>query len=606
MTVPVQTRRSSTYLGNGSNTSFPFGFKTFNTSELRVVVLLSTGVETETVNYTVSLNPDQGASPGGTVTYPASGALLQTGEKLVVMGDVPLSQTTDLTNGGGFRPQTVEDMIDRTVLMVQEIVDVSARTIKVADTDEANDFVLPAKAARASKFLSFDSNGDPIASSGAIPGVTPFIETLLNDATALEARTTLGALGPVYTSATGGDFVALVATAPAAETALRLDQTQTTSGMSLKLSNSGLNVQGSLRIRSDGGLTAYSGQTAGAASTSGVQALDINPDGNVVVGNSPVNNGRILTVYNPSTGGSAYSRLDVQSNAGAMFVQVSSIAAGSGAFIYSNAGALNLYTQNAQPLLLGTNNVSTRIVIGATGGVTINDALECSSSATVSGSTILNGILQCNSNATVSGTAVLNGALTCNSSATVNGTTILAGPLQCNSSATFNDPVTFNDTVSFAGAFTFGSTVTFSSPVTFNDTVSFAGAFTFGSTVTFSNPVTFNSTVTFGAGFPVARNMAKAWVNFNGTGALSLRNSFNISVISDNGPGDYTINFVSAFANANYSWSLNAGEVSAGYGRVVEGPYISAPTVSAFRFSCSDVAGSRNDYTHISAIFFGD
>jgi hypothetical protein len=47
--------------------------------------------------------------------------------------------------------------------------------------------------------------------------------------------------------------------------------------------------------------------------------------------------------------------------------------------------------------------------------------------------------------------------------------------------------------------------------------------------------------------------IAKAWVNFNGTGTVAIRDSFNVSSITDNGTGDYTVNFTTAMPNANYS-----------------------------------------------------
>jgi hypothetical protein len=45
---------------------------------------------------------------------------------------------------------------------------------------------------------------------------------------------------------------------------------------------------------------------------------------------------------------------------------------------------------------------------------------------------------------------------------------------------------------------------------------------------------------------------AKAWVNFNGTGTVAIRAQFNVSSITDNGTGDYTVNFTTAMADANY------------------------------------------------------
>jgi hypothetical protein len=46
--------------------------------------------------------------------------------------------------------------------------------------------------------------------------------------------------------------------------------------------------------------------------------------------------------------------------------------------------------------------------------------------------------------------------------------------------------------------------------------------------------------------------LCKAWVNFNGTSTVAIRASYNVSSITDNGTGDYTVNFTSALADANY------------------------------------------------------
>ncbi len=45
----------------------------------------------------------------------------------------------------------------------------------------------------------------------------------------------------------------------------------------------------------------------------------------------------------------------------------------------------------------------------------------------------------------------------------------------------------------------------------------------------------------------------RAWVNFNGTGTVAIRASFNVSSITDNGTGDYTVNFTTAMPDANYA-----------------------------------------------------
>ena len=47
--------------------------------------------------------------------------------------------------------------------------------------------------------------------------------------------------------------------------------------------------------------------------------------------------------------------------------------------------------------------------------------------------------------------------------------------------------------------------------------------------------------------------LCRAWVNFNGTGTVAIRASFNVSSITDNGTGSYTLNFTTALSDANYA-----------------------------------------------------
>lgn len=58
--------------------------------------------------------------------------------------------------------------------------------------------------------------------------------------------------------------------------------------------------------------------------------------------------------------------------------------------------------------------------------------------------------------------------------------------------------------------------------------------------------------------------LARAWVNFNGTGAVAIRASGNVSSITDNGTGNYTVNFTSAMPDANYasSGSVQKGDTN--------------------------------------------
>lgn len=58
----------------------------------------------------------------------------------------------------------------------------------------------------------------------------------------------------------------------------------------------------------------------------------------------------------------------------------------------------------------------------------------------------------------------------------------------------------------------------------------------------------------------VVNGTAKAWVNFNGTGTVAIRRAFNVSSITDNGTGDYTVNLTNALSDTNIAVCGGASE----------------------------------------------
>lgn len=60
----------------------------------------------------------------------------------------------------------------------------------------------------------------------------------------------------------------------------------------------------------------------------------------------------------------------------------------------------------------------------------------------------------------------------------------------------------------------------------------------------------------------VAQGVAAAWVNFNGTGTVAIRAAYNVSSITDNGTGDYTVNFTTPMPDANYAWAASQQRAS--------------------------------------------
>ena len=72
-------------------------------------------------------------------------------------------------------------------------------------------------------------------------------------------------------------------------------------------------------------------------------------------------------------------------------------------------------------------------------------------------------------------------------------------------------------------------------------------------TGSFSGNVTLGSSVLATPAGSAPSYLCRAWVNFNGTGTVAIRASGNVSSITDNGTGRYTINFSTAMIDTNYS-----------------------------------------------------
>ena len=68
-----------------------------------------------------------------------------------------------------------------------------------------------------------------------------------------------------------------------------------------------------------------------------------------------------------------------------------------------------------------------------------------------------------------------------------------------------------------------------------------------------------------GAATLTNQSAAKSWINFNGSGTIAARDSFNFSGLTDNGTGDYTVTMASAMANDDYCITVSGGDASVGY-----------------------------------------
>lgn len=95
-------------------------------------------------------------------------------------------------------------------------------------------------------------------------------------------------------------------------------------------------------------------------------------------------------------------------------------------------------------------------------------------------------------------------------------------------------------------------------------------------------------------------NAVKAWVNFNGTGTVAIRASYNVSSITDRGTGQYTINFTSSLTDANYALTVTVGEGSS-TGKGTRAP-TSTPTTSAVQLETTNATQTAfEDVTFVQA-----
>ena len=121
-------------------------------------------------------------------------------------------------------------------------------------------------------------------------------------------------------------------------------------------------------------------------------------------------------------------------------------------------------------------------------------------------------------------------------------------------------------------------------------------------TISGTNGVTFPDSTSMQTG----QQACKAWVNFNGTGAVAIRGSYNVSSITDNGAGDYTVNFTTAMPDANYAPAIATqrnGINSAVWGSV---KFDSTMATSNVRIATVDVTPTPTDPIGVFVAIFSN
>lgn len=105
-----------------------------------------------------------------------------------------------------------------------------------------------------------------------------------------------------------------------------------------------------------------------------------------------------------------------------------------------------------------------------------------------------------------------------------------------------------------------------------------------------------------GTGFTTIAGVARAWVNFNGTGVVAIRAQRNVSSITDGGVGIYTVNFTTAMSDVNYpavgTQSIRTSTYTGGFGVEAEPSTTSACLVRTY------AGGALADLATVSVSIF--
>ena len=123
-----------------------------------------------------------------------------------------------------------------------------------------------------------------------------------------------------------------------------------------------------------------------------------------------------------------------------------------------------------------------------------------------------------------------------------------------------------------------------------------------------------------GSGAPIVKNssgteigqFSKAWANLKCTGTVSIRDSFNVSSLTDNGTGDFTVTFTNAFANTNFTTVFGGANtfngdgswncIRCGQNQTYPGQGVTTSTVRMFVLRDN---GNTQDMTYVGIVVFG-
>lgn len=282
MTVPASTT-TFRYEGNGVTAIFAYSNRLLGEVDVRVQILTratSAVVETLTrvTDYTVTIVSNSLANI--TIINPAK--IPSVTQDILLTLNLDISQTRSYPRADSLPAADIERGLDKLTLIAQKLDDQLALAIRFPDSDTTSNGELPSAGFRASKYLAFDSDGEPVASAGTDTITSPFGATLIEAADANEAKTILEVIDVPYTNASASAPAALdfaeQTTNGTHKSTLRANPALAADSISTLPSYSATLV-GSLDIKSiaDGRLTLTSGTPVTTSDVTGATSIYYTP-----------------------------------------------------------------------------------------------------------------------------------------------------------------------------------------------------------------------------------------------------------------------------------------------------------------------------------------
>lgn len=166
MTV-ANTTRKIRYTGNGATTVFSFPFKVFQSSDLKIYLIDSDGeatLKTISTHYTVSF---ASGTEGGTVTMLTAPTA---SEELLILRSLSQTQSTDFPTASNIPETSLENGLDKSVMLVQELQETLARSLTFSETSETSGITMPEPVA--GYLLGWNASADNLENKSGAPSVT--------------------------------------------------------------------------------------------------------------------------------------------------------------------------------------------------------------------------------------------------------------------------------------------------------------------------------------------------------------------------------------------------------------------------------------------------